>query len=55
MASSKTVTWVRKRGNRSRNIQEGDSKIKLYLMPEKEIYENERWTELAHHFYNQLS
>jgi len=49
MASSETVTWAWKRVNTCRNIQEGDSKIKLYFMPEKEIYENERWTELAHH------
>jgi hypothetical protein len=50
MACSETVNWVWKGGKTCRNIQEGDSKIKLYFMPEKEIYENEKWTELAHHF-----
>jgi hypothetical protein len=31
-------------------MQEGDSKMKLYFMPEKGIYENEKWAELAHNF-----
>jgi hypothetical protein len=44
------VTWVWKGGITWRNIQEGDSKITLCFMPEEEIYENERWNELAHHF-----
>jgi hypothetical protein len=55
MASTETVTWVWKAGNTCRNVQETDSKIKSHFMPEKEIYENEKWTELAHQFWNQLS